>query len=65
MSDLERLLGPGCTELPDCRCGKEMRFARANSLPDKVETHVRIYECAECGHELRLTFWGPEAMSCD
>jgi hypothetical protein len=65
MFDLERLLVPGCTELPECRCGKEMRFARTYSSPDKVETHIRVYECSECGHELRLTVWSAEATSCD
>jgi len=65
MFDLERLLVHDCTELPECRCRKEMRFARTRALPGKVETHIRVYECAECGHELRLTVWGPEAMRGD
>ena len=25
--NLERLLEPGCADMPECRCGKEMRFA--------------------------------------
>jgi hypothetical protein len=36
MSDFERLLVPGCTELPACRCGTEMHIARTNSLAGKV-----------------------------
>jgi hypothetical protein len=30
MSDFERLLVPGCADLPACRCGMEMHIARTN-----------------------------------
>lgn len=60
-ADFERLLVPGCTELPACRCGKEMRIARTCSVPESTETHIRVYDCPVCHHELRLTVWGAVA----
>jgi hypothetical protein len=54
---IERLLEPGSTEMPLCRCGVEMR------LPDGVrpvathETEIRVFMCPDCAHELRLTVW--------
>ncbi len=42
MSALERLLVPGFTELPACRCGKDMHTARINLLPERTDTHIRI-----------------------
>jgi hypothetical protein len=59
-ADLERLLAPGRTELPACRCGKQMHIARTYSLAEGNETHVRVYDCPACHHELRLTVWGAE-----
>lgn len=57
MSKLERVLAAGSTELPDCRCGEEMRLVRS-TVPDKSpDTEIRIYECAACQHELRLMAW--------
>ena len=32
MSAYERLLAPGSTELPECRCGKEMQLTRIEEL---------------------------------
>jgi hypothetical protein len=62
MSDFERLLVPGCTELPTCQCGKEMDIARTHSVPESTETHIRVYSCPACRRELRLTVWGAEQM---
>jgi hypothetical protein len=59
-TDFERLLEPGCTDLPACQCGKEMRIARTSALPESTETHIRVYDCPVCHHELRLTVWGAE-----
>jgi hypothetical protein len=56
--DFERLLVPGCTELPACRCGKEMHVARTRSLAGKSDTHIRVYDCPACHHEMHLTVWG-------
>jgi hypothetical protein len=58
--DFERLLEPDCTELPACRCGKEMHIARTYSLPESNKTHIRVYGCPACHHELRLTVWDAE-----
>jgi len=60
MSDLERLLVAGCTEMPECRCGKEMRIHRTYSVPGKADTHIRVYKCLACDHEMRLTVWGSD-----
>ena len=57
MSGFERLLEPGCTERPACRCGKEMEVARIKLLPEATDADVRVYHCAACRHEMRLTVW--------
>jgi hypothetical protein len=54
-NDFERLLEPGCTDLPECRCGKEMHFANIVILPDETSRHVRVYACDACKHQMRLT----------
>ena len=45
MSSYERLLAPGSTELPECRCGKEMQLTRIEELPDRTDAQIRIYNC--------------------
>ena len=60
MSSFERLLVPGCTELPECRCGKEMQIASIDPLPERSDAHIRVYNCRSCRHELRLTVWAAE-----
>jgi hypothetical protein len=60
MSDFERLLVPGCTELPACRCGKEMHIARTDSLAGKSDAHIRVYDWPACHNEMRLTVWGAD-----
>ncbi len=60
MSAFERLLVPGFTELPVCRCGKDMHTAR---LPERTDTHIRVYNCSACHHEMRLTVWGVDAVT--
>jgi hypothetical protein len=54
MSKIERLLMPGTTELPDCRCGREMALA---STQQSNCAETRIYNCSECDHEMRLIVW--------
>jgi hypothetical protein len=61
--DFERLLVPGCTELPACRCGKEMHVARTRSLGGNSDTHIRVYDCPACHHEMHLTVWGAAAVT--
>jgi hypothetical protein len=58
MSDLERLLVRDCTDLPACRCGKEMHIDHTHLMPERADTHIRVYRCLACHHEMRLTVWG-------
>jgi hypothetical protein len=60
MSSFERLLIPGSTELPECRCGKEMRIMRVDDLPDRTDAQIRIYNCPACQHEMRPTVWSQD-----
>ena len=43
------------------RCGTEMHVARTHSLAGKSDTHIRVYDCPACHHEMRLTVWGADA----
>jgi DNA-directed RNA polymerase subunit RPC12/RpoP len=61
MSVFERLLVPGCTELPACRCGQEMDIASIERLPEGSDAAVRVYRCPTCSHEMRLTVWATDA----
>ena len=63
MSPLERLLGPNCTEGPECRCGEEMKVARTEQVPDQTDAHIRVYKCRVCGHEMRLTVWADDLLA--
>jgi hypothetical protein len=55
MTKIERLLVPGSTELPDCRCGKEMMLVSTEAAGS--DAHIKHYCCDGCGHEIRLTVW--------
>jgi hypothetical protein len=37
-----------------------MHVAITNSSPEKMETHIRVYKCHACGHEMRLAIWGTD-----
>jgi hypothetical protein len=52
---IERLLEPGSTELPDCACGKQMRFDCTQIATS--DTEIRNFHCDNCQRELRLTVW--------
>jgi hypothetical protein len=54
---IERLLEPGSTELPICRCGVEMELVDADQPATAHETAIRIFKCRACEHEMRLTVW--------
>ena len=54
MSAFERLLAPGCTELPACRCGKEMQIASLDQLPGRSDAYVRVYNCLPPREAARL-----------
>ena len=56
MSKLDRVLVPGSTEVPNCRCGTEMHLIAVVPVQGG-ESEVRIFRCRDCGHELRLTIW--------
>jgi hypothetical protein len=60
MSAIERLLVPGCTELPVCQCGDEMRIASLDPIPETTDAHIRIYKCPSCAREMRLTVWASD-----
>jgi hypothetical protein len=57
MSIFERLLVPGSTERPACRCGDVMEVASIEWLPEGSDAAVRVYQCTACRHEMRLTVW--------
>jgi hypothetical protein len=63
MSSLERLLAPGCTEGPECRCGEEMRVAGVDELANRTDAQIRIYKCPSCQHEMRLTVWASDLLT--
>ena len=46
MRAFENLLAPGSTELPECRCGAEMRLAATRPLDD--DTEIRVFRCDSC-----------------
>ena len=54
MSSSDRMLSPVC------RCGKPMQLAAPRIMPECGETHIDVFECAACGHEMRVTVWGEE-----
>ena len=61
MPVVEQLFSPGCS-LPACRCERQMHAARNRPLPAENHTHIQIYVCSVCHHQMHLTVWGgPEA----
>jgi len=56
LSKFERLLEADSTELPDCRCAAEMNLMAIVPVPGG-DTEIRIFQCPDCSHELRLTAW--------
>ena len=54
MSSSERMLSPAC------RCGAKMKRAAPPTVPECGETHIDVFQCAACGHEMRVTVWGDE-----
>jgi hypothetical protein len=57
MSMFERLLVPGSTERPTCRCGEVMEVASIERLSEGSDAAIRVYRCTTCSHEMRLTVW--------
>jgi hypothetical protein len=60
MSVFERLLTPGCTELPVCQCGEDMEITGINEFPTSRQAAIRVYTCPACKREMRLTVWAPD-----
>ena len=54
MAAVEDLLVPGSTELPDCKCGAELRLY---SIKPSGDTEVRVFRCDTCQHEFQLMVW--------
>jgi hypothetical protein len=52
---LERLLEPSSEELPNCVCGNAMDLERTQAA--SADTEIKIFRCAKCERELRLTVW--------
>src|SRR6516162_6311113 len=57
-----RLLEPGSTELPVCRCAAEMNLMAILPVTGG-DTEIRIFRCPDCSHELRLTAWRNESAA--
>ena len=53
----ERLLTPGCVELPTCQCGEAMEITGITEFPTSRDAVIRVYTCPACKHEMRLTVW--------
>jgi hypothetical protein len=34
-----------------------MQLARTEELRDQTDAQIRVYNCAYCHHEMRLTVW--------
>jgi len=64
MSKLKRLLVAGSTEKPDCYCGAEMTLAGLDINRRSPDAEIRVYGCAACGREFRITVW-TESVSPD
>lgn len=60
---IERLLEPDSTELPYCHCGSEMFLANTDCT--RQDAHLKTFECAACGREMRLMVWGAHAAQTD
>ena len=54
----ERLQARGSTKLPECRCGQEMQLACTEGLMGQTDARIHVYNCAQCGQEIRLTVLG-------
>jgi len=55
MPAIENLLAPGSQELPDCKCGAELRLSALK--PCSEDTEIRIFRCDVCNHEFQLMVW--------
>jgi hypothetical protein len=54
---------PGFNAFPACRCGKELRRVQDSGAPLKGGARIRIYTCAACHHQMRLTVWAADMVA--
>jgi hypothetical protein len=40
-----------------------MRLSSPHSMPQRHETHIKVYHCADCEHEMRVTVWGADVQA--
>jgi hypothetical protein len=63
MSRFERFLVPGFAEFPKCLCGGTLRNESTDQLPERNDTHIRVYDCSACQHEMWITVWGSDVLN--
>ena len=64
MSAFERLLVPGCTELPGMPVRERNADSKLGPTPGKkCDAYVRVYNCPACHHERRLTVWATDTAA--
>ena len=56
MSAFERLLVPGSTERPACRCGEAMEVASIERLSEGRDAAIRVYQCTTYRHRCGLRY---------
>jgi hypothetical protein len=57
MSPIERLLQPGSTDTPECRCRSSMTLRNVEQEKSVRDSAIKVFLCEACGHEMRLTVW--------
>ncbi|WP_157100113.1 hypothetical protein [Rhodoplanes sp. Z2-YC6860] len=50
----DRLLEPNSTDVPDCACGKAMRYVKLEKRSE--DAAVKHFQC-DCGREFLLMVW--------
>lgn len=56
----ERLLEPNSDAVPDCACGKQMRYVKLEKRSE--DAAVKHFGCDDCGRELLLMVWPESAI---
>lgn len=54
----ERLLEPGSTAVPSCRCGSDMDLSKIEQRTS--DTLIKFFVCKACRHEMRFMVWTDE-----
>jgi hypothetical protein len=37
-----------------------MQIASLDRFPERSDAHIRVYNCAACHHQMRLTVWATD-----